>query len=160
MTQRLPLGSAPSIEALRRDVRARFKRVIDLVFVIGAGLLVVIQLDSARTATSAGSLLLLPFLLIALGASVLALRGRAPWSPLVYIAAITVAFWLTLGTNGPLAGVGAMTVIDITLGFVFLAPRWRWWLIGTLAIAPLVIGLLTWVDVLPAVTIRLADRNL
>ena len=160
MTQRLPLGPAPSIEALRREVRARFKRAIDLVFVTGAGLLAALQLNAIQAATEWRQLIPLPLLLVALGAAVLGLRGRAPWSPLVYIATITAAFCISLLTFGPLAGVGAMAVLDVTLGFVFLRPRWRWALIGMLAAAPLAVGLLTWLGVVPAAPVHLADRHM
>ena len=157
MTQRLPVGPAPSIEALRRDVRARFKRVIDLVFLIGAALLFALQLNAARTATELLQLLPLPLLVIVLATGVLGVTGRAAWSPLVYIATITATIGVNLVAYGPLAGAGAMTVIDITLGFVFLPPRWRWRLIGLIALTPLAIGGLLALRALPSTQIRLAD---
>ena len=114
------------------DLRDQIRRGVDLVALFG-GL-------AATLVVMPNTISILPLTIAACGG--VGARFRARWTPVAYILILLVAQFLAMTSFGLLLGMGVVYVLVTCLTFVFLSRAWRWVVVLSMSLTPVIVGIL------------------
>jgi len=141
-------------------LRARIRRGIDLVIVVGAAIICVSQAVAFAYTGETQELVTLVGSVVVGGLALAGLIGRAAWTSHAYAIIFMVGNVLVLLLYGPLLGMGVMYLCAFTFVYVFLSPIWRWGLVVGIVATPLILGALYALAIVePAPTFEFADAS-
>ncbi len=114
------------------EMRYQIRRGVDLVALVGglAATLVVVP----------GTMTFLSLTIAVCG--LVGVRFRARWTPVAYVLILLVAQFLAVTSFGLLLGLGAVHILLTCLAFMFMSRGWRWGVVLTITITPVIVGIL------------------
>ena len=143
---------------IAETLRTRIRRGVDLAIFVGTFALLLIAIVDLARGTSKEPIIAIAATFALASCSLFGLLGRAPWTPVAYIALILLVNVVYLTSYGPWFGLGTAYIFATAVAFLFV-PRWAWVVVGALVVTPIAIGVAIACGVLSPPVVALDDVN-